>query len=134
MKKVLLGGADNAIPKKKQRNDSSTVPKAGADEIPVVAAAGSAAALPTAAAASAQPEACETPTRVSAEDAVDWRQRCIERFHLKPLPNEWLVNAATKKYIEALSLSDNACWKRYFEFRTKRHLRADKPRDDNDSA
>ena len=133
MKKVLLGGADNAIPKKKQRNDSSTVPKAGADEIPVVAA-GSAAALPTAAAVSAQPEACETPTRVSAEDAVDWRQRCIDRFHLKPLPNEWLVNAATKKYIEALSLSDNACWKRYFEFRTKRHLRADKPRDDNDSA
>ena len=133
MKKVLLGGADNAIPKKKQRNDSSTVPKAGADEIPVVSA-GSAAALPTAAAASAQPEACETPTRVSAEDAVDWRQRCIERFHLKPLPNEWIINAATKKYIEALSLSDNACWKRYFEFRTKRHLRADKPRDDNDSA
>ena len=133
MKKVVL--ADGAVPKKKHKKESSTVLKAGADEVPVMAAAGAAAALPTAAsdttAASAKPEAGGT---ASAGDAVDWRQRCIERFHLKPLPGEWLVNAATKKYIEALSLSDNACWKRYFEFRTKRDLRADKPEDDSDGA
>ncbi len=48
----------------------------------------------------------------SSEEDDDWRQKCIDKFGLLPLPNEWLHDK-----LRDLSTSDNHIWKKYFNFR-----------------
>jgi hypothetical protein len=47
------------------------------------------------------------------EDPIDWRRKCIEKFHLQELPE----SCEDSKLI-SLSKSDDSTWKRYYKFRS----------------
>jgi hypothetical protein len=50
------------------------------------------------------------------EPPLNWRQKCIQEFSLLPLPSEW---TAKNNALSKLSISDDATWKRYYEFRKR---------------
>lgn len=51
-------------------------------------------------------------TEEDACDDDDWRQKCVDKFGLLPLPDEWLHDK-----LRELSTSNNHTWKRYFTYR-----------------
>jgi hypothetical protein len=57
----------------------------------------------------------------------EWREKCIERFALQPLPQEW---ASNKTLIE-LSKSNDRTWKKYHDYRVEIYG-GDKEEDEED--
>eukprot|EP00617_Octactis_speculum_P004589 CAMPEP_0185774692 /NCGR_PEP_ID=MMETSP1174-20130828/79391_1 /TAXON_ID=35687 /ORGANISM="Dictyocha speculum, Strain CCMP1381" /LENGTH=357 /DNA_ID=CAMNT_0028462001 /DNA_START=45 /DNA_END=1114 /DNA_ORIENTATION=- len=58
---------------------------------------------------------------------ASWRERAIGAFGLLPLPEEWANDA-----LVALSQSDDASWKRYYEFRQNQSQDEDNEEEEED--